>query len=56
MTAKTQIQIQRALRALGASQYIRVLTMIPCGGDRVEVSINREYFGLWDVSKATFVD
>ena len=56
MTTKTLSQIQRALRALGASQYVQVLTMEPYGGDRVVVSINREYFGLWDVAKATFVD
>ena len=51
--ALTTNNIRTALRTLGVKgsatlEYIQA--------DRVKVTVNGEYFGLWDAEKRTFVD
>lgn len=51
--AYTVSRIKRALTAFGVAgkataEYI--------SEDRIKVSVNGEYFGLWDAEKNTFVD
>lgn len=49
----TPNNIRTALRTLGVkgSATLEYLT-----ADRVRVTVNGEYFGLWDSEKRTFVD
>ncbi len=48
------IEITTALEKLGVSGRI---TLRPIADlDRIEVTVNGEYFGVWDRVKSTFVD
>ena len=50
----TEKEIITALEILGAQGEItlRPITSL----DRIEVTVNGEYFGIWDTVKKTFVD
>ena len=51
--ARTVSNIIEALITLGVHGSVNIR---PIRADRVKVTLNGEYFGLWDSEKATFVD
>ena len=50
---KTIDNIRKALRVFGCEGKAQLAYIAE---DRVEVSVNGEYFGIWDAEKNTFVD
>ena len=47
-------EIRSALEILGIHGRITLRPIVDL--DRIEVSVNGEYFGVWDRAKKTFVD
>ena len=52
MTTKNLNELKRGLNEYKVKGTVRV----KLDGDRAVIAVNGEYFGLWDVLKATFVD
>lgn len=50
---KIKTQITAALKALGVKGTVSIS---PAGYQRYQVELNEEYFGIFDVSRNTFVD
>lgn len=53
MKESTKKEIIKALEILGVKGKVEMHHM---NLDRIEVIVNGEYFGIWDVSRKTFVD
>lgn len=53
MKNSTIDEILAALKTLGVEGKI---TLTPAAYNRIEVKINEEYFGIWDILRKTFVD
>lgn len=47
-------EITAALAILGVSGKVTLRPIVDL--DRIEVSVNGEYFGVWDSARKTFVD
>ena len=47
------LEIKKALAALGVTGTVQLRQI---AADRIEVTVNGEYFGIWDILRKTFVD
>ena len=54
--AREFVDILKALNQLGVYEFSSIEFTPNEYGDRVEINLNGEQFGIWDTEKKTFVD